>query len=127
MRLLLDAHISGPRVGRRLQAAGHDVRALDQEPALEALADQEVLALAAAEQRILVTHNIRDFAPIMRDWAQTGQSHAGIILIYGISQHEFDLVVRGIQALLQGRASEDEWRDYPAVLDRDLASRSGTH
>ncbi len=29
VRLLLDAHLSGPRVGRRLEAEGHDVRALD--------------------------------------------------------------------------------------------------
>lgn len=127
MRLLLDAHVSGPNVGRRLQAAGHDVRALDQEPALEALADEEVLALAAGEQRILVTHNIHDFPAILRDWAQAGRSHAGIILVYGISQREFDLLVRGIQALLQRRPNQDDWREYPAVLDRDLASYSETH
>jgi len=124
VRLLLDAHVSGPKVGRRLQAAGHDVRALDQEPTLEALPDEEVLALATGEQRILVTHNIHDFPTILREWGQAGRSHTGIILVYGISQHEFDPLVRGIQAWLQRRPQQDDWRDYPAVLDRQLAGRS---
>lgn len=122
MRLLLDAHVSGPNVGGRLQAAGHDVRALDQEPALEALPDEQVLALAASEQRILVTHNVHDFPTILRDWAQASRSHAGVILVYGISQHEFDLVVRGIHAWLQRRPNQDDWQNYPVVLDRHLAS-----
>lgn len=124
MRLLLDAHVSGPRVGRELQAAGHDVRALDQEPALEALPDEEVLALATSEQRILVTHNIHDFPTILREWGQAGLSHAGIILVYGISQNEFDLLVRGLQAWLRRRPRQDDWLDYPAVLDRELADSS---
>lgn len=85
MRLLLDAHVSGPRVGKRLEARGHDVRALDQEPALEGLDDEEVLATAASEQRILVTHNIRDFPSILREWAAVQRSHAGVILVYGAS------------------------------------------
>ena len=68
MRFLLDAHVSGPRVGQRLSAAGHEVRALDQERALEGLDDDEVLALAAAEERILVTHNIRDFRRARIEW-----------------------------------------------------------
>lgn len=126
MRLLLDAHVSGPKLGRRLQAAGHEVRTLDQEPELEALADEQVLALATAESRILVTHNIHDFPAILRQWAQAGQSHAGVILVYGISPNEFDLLARGIEAWLQRRPDQADWRDYPAVLDRELANRART-
>jgi hypothetical protein len=48
---LLDAHVSRPVVGRRSEANGHDVRALDQEPAFEGLDDDEVLALATSERR----------------------------------------------------------------------------
>jgi predicted nuclease of predicted toxin-antitoxin system len=124
VRLLLDAHVSGPKVGRRLQAAGHDVRALDQEPELEALADEQVLALATAESRILVTHNVHDFPAILRQWGQAGQSHAGVILVYGISPNEFDLLRRGIEAWLQRRPSQSDWRDYPAIFDREFANRS---
>lgn len=121
MRLLLDAHVSGPRVGRRLGAAGHDLRALDQEPDLEALEDEQVLALAASEERILVTHNVSDFPVILREWASTGRSHSGVILVYGIAQNEFDLLVRGVLRWLEVRPEQPDWIDHPAVLDRDFA------
>ncbi len=111
-------------MGRRLQAAGHDVRPLDQAPELEALADEQVLALATAESRILVTHNVHDFPASLRQWGQAGQSHAGVILVYGISPNEFDLLRRGIEAWLQCRPSQADWRDYPAILDREFANRS---
>lgn len=120
MRLLLDAHVSGPRVGRRLEAEGNDVRALDQEPALEGLDDDEVLALAAEEQRILVTHNIRDFPGILREWAASRRSHAGVILVYGIDHSEFELIVGGIGHWLELYSEPARWIDLAAVLDRRL-------
>lgn len=122
VRLLLDAHVSGPRVGRRLQEQGHDVRALDQELALEGLDDEEVMALAAEERRILVTHNIRDFPSILREWAAAQRSHAGAILVYGIDHRELDLVVRGIQRWLELYPEPSSWIDLATVLDRDFAS-----
>lgn len=122
MRLLLDAHVSGPSIGRRLEAAGHEVRALDQEPELEALEDEHVLELATGEQRILVTHSVSDFPRILRDWAAAGRSHAGVILVYAIDHREFDLIVRGVRRWLELRPSQDEWLDYPAVLTRGFVS-----
>jgi hypothetical protein len=121
MRLLLEAHVSGPNVGRRLEENGHDVRALDQESALEGLDDDEVLALAASEQRILVTHNIADFPRILREWAAAQRAHAGVTLVYGIDHSEFALGVRGIQRWLELRPSQADWQDLPAVLDRQFA------
>jgi predicted nuclease of predicted toxin-antitoxin system len=121
LRLLLDAHVSGPNVGRRLEDRGHDVRALDQEPALEGLDDDEVLALATSEQRILVTHNIADFPTILREWAAGERAHAGVILVYGIDHSEFALLVRGIERWLEMRPSQADWRDLPVVLDRRFA------
>lgn len=122
MRLLLDAHVSGPNVGRRLQQRGHDVRALDQEPALEGLDDEEVLALAAKEQRILVTHNVADFPLILREWAAEQHAHAGVILVYGIDHSEFALIARGIERWLQLRPDQTDWSDFPAILDRRFAA-----
>ena len=123
MRLLLDAHVSGPHVGRRLAETGHDVRALDQEPALEGLDDDNVLALAATERRILVTHNVADFPRILRDWAAAQRAHAGIILVYGIDHSEFALITRGIQRWLELRPDQADWSDFPAILDRRFAQR----
>jgi predicted nuclease of predicted toxin-antitoxin system len=118
MRLLLDAHVSGPNVGRRLADGGHDVRALDQEPALEGLDDDQVLALAASEQRILVTHNIADFPQILREWAAAQRTHAGVILVYGIDHSEFSVIVRGIERWLEIRPDHADWSDLTVVLDR---------
>jgi Domain of unknown function (DUF5615) len=123
VRLLLDAHVSGPRVGQQLEAAGHDVRALDQELELEGLDDEEVLVLATGEQRVLVTHNVSDFPRILREWASAGRSHAGVILVYGIDHSEFKLVASGVERWLELRPSQDDWLDYPAVLDRGFGSR----
>jgi predicted nuclease of predicted toxin-antitoxin system len=122
VRLLLDAHVSGPRVGPRLGDAGHDVRALDQEPALEGLDDDDVLALASEEERILVTHNIRDFPGILRESAAAQRSHAGVILVHGIDHSEFELIVRGIERWLELYSKPASWIDLAAVLDRDFAS-----
>lgn len=121
MRLLLDAHVSGPRVGGRLETLGHDVRALDQEPALEGLDDEEVLATACAEQRILVTHNIRDFPAILREWAAAQRSHAGAILVYGIDHREFDVIVRGVGRCLELYSDPASWHDLALVVDRQFA------
>ena len=121
MRLLLDAHVSGPRVGRRLQSSGHDVRALDQEPALDGLDDEEVLAIAAVEQRVLVTHNVFDFPAIVRDWAAAQRSHAGVIVVYGIDHREFDVIVRGIERCLELDPEPASWRDLAMVVDRESA------
>lgn len=118
MRLLLDAHVSGPKVGRRLEQAGHDVLALDQEPALEGLDDDDVLALASTEQRILVTHNVADFPRILREWGAAQRAHAGVILIYGIDHSEFALIARGIARWLELRPNQADWTDLPVILDR---------
>lgn len=122
MRFLLDAHVSGPKVGNRLEAAGHDVRALDQEPALEGLDDEDVLALACEDKRILVTNDISDFPNILREWAAAQRSHPGVILVYGIDHREFEFVVRGIQRWLDLHPEPGAWTDLAAVVDRTFAS-----
>ena len=118
MRLLLDAHVSGSGVGNPLERRGHDVRSLDRGPENEGLADEEVLAVAAADRRILVTHNVADFPPLLRDRAEAGRSHAGVILVYGIGHNEFGTVVRGIEGLVRQRPRQNDWLDLAVVLSR---------
>jgi predicted nuclease of predicted toxin-antitoxin system len=124
VRFLLDAHVSGPRIGQRLTAAGHEVRALDQELSLEGLDDDEVLSLASAEERVLVTHNIRDFPAILREWAAAQGSHAGVVLVYGIDHSEFDVIVRGIERCLEMYPQPATWRDLGVVVNHEFASGS---
>ena len=76
MKLLLDAHISGKKVAPRLRAAGHDVRAANEEPALDGVDDADLLAIAAEEGRILVTFDVKAFVPIVTAWGEASRQHA---------------------------------------------------
>src|SRR5215204_1763408 len=118
MKILLDAHISGRTVGKALIESCHDVRALDSEPELEGLSDPEVLELAAAEGRVLVTANIRDFEPLLREWAGEGRSHAGVILVPASVKNEtFGILISGIQTTLAD-ITQEGWVDRVEWLRR---------
>ena len=54
MKFLFDAHIP-PRLGSRLRALGHDAIHVDTMPAGNATADEDIIALADLEGRIVVT------------------------------------------------------------------------
>ena len=118
MRLLLDAHVSGSRVGEALAKQGHDVRALDAELENDALDDADVLGLASADSRVLITHDVRDFPPLLREWAAAGRSHAGVILVYGVRQDELGVVIRGVEELVAARPRQRDWVDVVSVLRR---------
>ena len=118
MRILLDAHISGRTVGKALVDSGHDLRALDSEAELEGLSDPEVLELAAAEGRVLVTANIKDFEPLLREWAGEGRSHAGVILVPASVRNEaFGVLIFGVRNTLAD-TSQEEWVDRVEWLRR---------
>jgi predicted nuclease of predicted toxin-antitoxin system len=111
MRILLDAHISGRTVGKALIGGGHDVRALDSEVELEGLSDPEVLELAAAEGRVLVTANISDFEPLLREWADESRSHAGVVLVPSSVKNEaFGVLISGVEETIAD-TSQEEWVD----------------
>ncbi|MGH9165540.1 MAG: DUF5615 family PIN-like protein [Acidimicrobiales bacterium] len=116
MRLLLDANLSPKRVGRPLEGRGHDVLSLASDAALGALADPEVLALAAEQPRILVTRNSRDFAPLLREWAEGDRHHHGCILIWTLPHNQFARIVSSIARLLDERPDASAWRDLGVAL-----------
>ena len=116
MRVLLDANLSPKRVGRSLRESGHDVRTLAGEPALEGLADQQVMELASADERILVTRNSRDFAPILREWAEGGRTHAGCILIWTLDHSAFAEIVERVERVFAQRPEQEDWRDVTLAI-----------
>jgi predicted nuclease of predicted toxin-antitoxin system len=118
VRLLLDAHVSGRRIGAALRASGHDVRAVDEERELDGCRDEELLALAAAEQRILVTLDAADFPPISREWLETGKPHHGCAVLVGVAHHEFGAIPGALEAAFEARPSPEDWRDYLAFVSR---------
>jgi predicted nuclease of predicted toxin-antitoxin system len=116
VKILLDAHISGRMVGKALTERGHDVRSIDSEPEFEGLSDPNVLELATAEGRILVTANVRDFEPLLREWAGESRSHTGVILVPSSVRNEaFGVLISGIEEMLAD-TGQDEWIDRAAWL-----------
>jgi predicted nuclease of predicted toxin-antitoxin system len=115
VRLLLDANLSPRRIGGPLRAAGHDVRALAEDAAFEGLDDPVVLELATEQQRVLVTRNCRDFAPLAREWAEAQRAHAGMILIWTLDHSQFGEIVAGVERLL-GQWTQEQWRDLAVAL-----------
>jgi hypothetical protein len=116
VRLLLDANLSPKRIGSALNKGGHDVLSLAADPALGALDDPQVLELAAQQDRILVTRNSRDFAPLLREWGEDGRHHAGCILIWTLAHNEFGAIISGLSRLLGEYPNADQWRDFAVAL-----------
>lgn len=116
MRLLLDANLSPKRIGGPLTKQGHDVLSLASDATLGALDDPQVLELAAEQARILVTRNARDFAPLLREWAEADRHQDGCILIWTLAHHEFGAVIRGVARLLDDRPEPEQWPDLTVAL-----------
>ena len=115
MRLLLDANLSPRGIAAKLRKNGHDVLALAEDATFEGLPDPQVLELAASEQRVLITRNSRDFAPLARQWAEAGRPHAGIILIWTLDHSQFGEIVAGVERVL-GQWTQEQWRDLVVAL-----------
>ena len=118
MRLLLDAHLSGARIAEPLRARGHDVHAADEERELDGAADEELLALAAAEERVMVTFDVKDFPEIARRWAEAQRPHAGLAIVVGIDHGEFGTILRVLEGLFEERPEPDEWNDRTYFVSR---------
>ncbi len=54
-----------PAIAADLRQLGHDVIAVADRPDLRSKPDEETFAWASAEQRWLLTENVKDFRPIM--------------------------------------------------------------
>lgn len=123
MRLFLDAHVSARRVASPLRAAGHEVRAADEERALDGWDDERLLGLAADEERIMVTFNVRDFARIAQEWAGAQRHHAGCAIFVGVDHSEFGLILARLEEELAARPEASAWSNFTAFIGRHSARR----
>jgi hypothetical protein len=132
VKLFLDAHISAQRVAAPLRERGHDVRAADEERELDGLTDEEMLSIAASEERIFVTFDVKDFPVIARRWAEAGRAHAGCAIVVGVDHGEIGTILAAIARELSARPQSAAWTDLTVFLARSgkglsqegLASRS---
>lgn len=118
MRVLLDAHVSGRRIGRALRGAGHDVLALDGDEALSRLPDGEVLALATRDHRIVVTQNVSDFVRLAREAAEARRAHTGLILLTDPRAGP-GAILRRLEEAFAACPEQDEWIDRVEFLGRE--------
>ena len=119
VRLFLDAHLSSRAIAGPLRAQGHDVRCVDEEAALDGLDDEPLLALATTEDRVLVTANVKDFVPILADWAGTQRAHAGCILIpRSVRQDQFGAIIEGLRRMLAEMPEQSAWHNLARWLQR---------
>ena len=114
MKLLLDEMLSAV-IARELLARGHDVQSVAGHPERESLSDPEVLALARAQQRAVVTNNVRDFRPLhVEAILPGGPGHYGMIFMPGNYRRTKSDSGRSRAAL------EVKLKQYPG--DEDLAN-----
>jgi hypothetical protein len=118
VRLLLDAHISGQRIAIPLREAGHDVLAADEERELDGWGDEELLALASDEGRVMITFDVKDFPDIARRWAEAGRRHAGLAIVVGIDHGEFGAILRALEGALAGPPAQAGWPNFTCFVAR---------
>ncbi len=74
----LDADVD-PELARQARQRGFDVVSA-YEVGNGRLLDEDQLAYAAEQNKVILTHNARDFAPLFDEWWQAGRHHAGIMV-----------------------------------------------
>ena len=80
MKALLDEELS-PRIAEVLRDRGHDVQAVGARRDLAGRSDRVILEVAVAEERAVITNNVKDFRPLAAERVARGESHAGLILV----------------------------------------------
>ncbi len=80
MKALLDEQLS-PRIAELLRDWGHDVEAVGERRDLVGRSDRLILEVATAEERVVITNNVKDFRPLAAERLARCETHAGLILL----------------------------------------------
>ena len=118
MKLLLDE--MSPAIVRELRSRGHDVETVAGNPAGEALSDPEVLALARAEHRAVVTNNLRDLRPLHHEAITPGgPGHFGMMVVpgnYRRTRADTGRIIAALEAILVRHPGEEDLANGEAWL-----------
>ena len=119
MKLLLDEML-GPVIAREMRARGHDVAAVAGQPGRPALSDPEVMAIARAERRAVVTNNVRDYRPLHHEAiVPGGPGHFGVIFMpgsYRRTKADIGRIITALEALLARYPGERDLENGEAWL-----------
>jgi predicted nuclease of predicted toxin-antitoxin system len=114
LRLLLDEQ-HDPMIAKFLRSEGHDVIAFSERPELPGTSDRDLLDVATAERRALLTENVRDFAVIHQERMSAEQPHHGIVLTdfrrFPRRKAIRRALLNAIRQLLRVYSTEDALRD----------------
>lgn len=120
MRLLLDAHIS-PAVARELRRREVDAVAVSEWLGgnFRTAPDEQLLAAALSDERVLVTYDLRSIPILLREWTETRQRHGGVVLVdeRTIQPNDPGGLVRALCALVE-RTRGTDWLDRVIFLRR---------
>lgn len=98
VQLYLDHNVNA-RLASDLRARGFDV-ITTYEASNITKSDEEQLAYATAQHRVLVTFNIRDYSRLHRKWHEEGKAHAGIVVSEEIPGPQYGKLFRRTLKLL---------------------------
>lgn len=120
MKLLLDEHYS-PQIAEQLRQSGHDVQSVEEREDLRGSTDRALWERAVAEGRALVTENVADFMPLVREASAAGDQFAGIVFAsprsLPRSQRTMGMYVESIDRLLRRspEAGQVHWLTPPSA------------
>jgi len=119
VKLLLDEMLSLV-IARELRERGHDVESVAGNPGREAMSDTEVLALARAEHRTIVTNNLRDYRPLHNEAiVPGGDGHFGMIFMPGTyrrTKADIGRIIAALEAILAHHPGENDLANGEAWL-----------
>jgi hypothetical protein len=102
-----------PQIAASLRDAGYDVASVKERPELVSHTDVQLLSVMADERRALLSENVVDFAPLIRQLAADGGSHYG--MIYSSpnsmprSRHTIGVFIRALTATLEQHPGDDDF------------------
>ena len=110
LRFLTDEQIS-PLVAKQAARRGLDIHAIPSWQGGQFLSapDDVLLQAAHRERRTLVTFDLRTIPPLLRDWAEQGIEHSGVILIdeKTVAPNNIGGIIAALCTLWKERGSDD--------------------
>jgi hypothetical protein len=112
VKLCLDEHYSR-EIAAQLRHAGHDVDSLQGRPELIQLPDADLLSVMTSDRRALLTENVADFDPLLKQLAARGERHYGVIYSsprsMPRSRNTIGVFVEGLDEILRSHAGDDDF------------------
>ncbi len=122
LSLLLDEHLS-PRLATQIQARRPGIKIASIAAwlggRLRGASDETLLAEAAAQHWTLVTYDQSTIVPLLREWAEQGMTHGGVILIDDrtIAPQNLGGLTRALLRLWDAEKNHD-WANVVVYLTR---------